>query len=106
MLECNAQGGDHHFELGDVLRVGPRHQAVWNGAGAQTAGAAFRLFLALLERGQLHERVLLAQHKVCLVTGRASLMRTPVFHSVVNSILRRRSGMKWSRALTSGAAGT
>lgn len=57
------QGGDHHLKLVNVLHAGQLHLAVGHHAGRQASCAKIRLCLALLERGQLHKRVLLAQHK-------------------------------------------
>lgn len=63
-LNGYAQGGDHHFQLRHELRIGKRHQAVRHAASGPASGAVLGLLPALLERGQLDERVLLAQQKV------------------------------------------
>ena len=56
----------------------PRVALAWTAARTDTAGAAESLLL--------------------------SGPRAPIFHSVVNRTLSRRSGEKWSRELTSGAS--
>ena len=56
-LNRDPQRGHHHLQLGDVLRIGQRDQAVRNHAGGRATGAAGGLFAPLLERRQLHKRV-------------------------------------------------
>lgn len=96
--------GEYHLKLVNALRAGHLHLAVGHHAGRQASCAEIRLYLALLERGQLHKRVRLAQQKVSpgerqrLDDARAGVPQRGEQH------LAAQIWHEWSRALTSGAS--
>ena len=86
-LQRYFQGGHHHFQLAGILRIGKRNVTMrLAAAGARPPFGP--LLHPLFEGCQLHERVGRGREKSLRVRASASLIRAPVFHRVVSSILR------------------
>lgn len=63
-FQWNFQGCHHHLQLADVVVIGKRNQTMSLTTGRRSACCSGRFLGALLERGQLHERIRWRQRKI------------------------------------------
>lgn len=91
-FQRNFQCCHHRLQLTDVPGVGERNQPVSLLSGRRSSCRPGGFFGPLLQSTSCTNGYGGASEKSPRVSASASLMRAPVFHSVVSSILRRRSG--------------
>ena len=63
-FQRNFQSGHHHLQLTDILMIRKRNQAMNLTTARRSTSRSGRFLGALLERGQLHERIRRRQRKI------------------------------------------